>query len=59
VCKKPKVMSSKDIEKKFVGQPIFRQIIDFIPKSKFDLLAKEHQTDRYYKSFPAWNTFCV
>jgi len=47
-------MSSKDIEKKFVGQPIFKQIIDFIPKSKFDLLAKEHQTDRYYKSFPAW-----
>ena len=47
-------MSSKDIEKKFVGQPIFKQIIDFIPKNKFDLLAKKHQTDRYYKAFPAW-----
>lgn len=47
-------MSSKDIEKKFVGQPIFKQLIDFIPKNKFDLLAKKHQTDRYYKAFPAW-----
>ena len=27
-------MSPKDIEKKFVGQPIFKQLIDFIPKKK-------------------------
>jgi len=47
-------MSNKDIEKKFVGQPIFKQLIDFIPKSKFDLLAKKHHTDRYYKTFTAW-----
>ena len=47
-------MSSKDIEKKFVGQPIFKQLIDFIPKNKFNILAQKHQTDRYYKAFPAW-----
>lgn len=47
-------MSSKDIEKKFVGQPIFKQLIDFLPKSKFDVLVKGHQTDRYYKSFSSW-----
>ncbi len=47
-------MSTKDIEKKFVGQPIFKQLVDFIPKGKFDLLAQKHQTDRYYKAFPAW-----
>ena len=47
-------MSFKDIEKKFVGQPIFKQLIDFIPKNKFDILAQKHQTDRYCKSFPAW-----
>lgn len=47
-------MSCKDIEKKFVGQPIFKQLIDFIPKNKFDILAQKHQTDRYYKSFSAW-----
>lgn len=47
-------MSSKDIEKKFVGQPIFKQLIDLLPKSKFAALAVKHQTDRYYKAFPAW-----
>ena len=47
-------MSSKDTEKMFVGQPVFKQLIDFLPKNKFDLLANEHKTDRYYKSFPAW-----
>jgi hypothetical protein len=50
----PKIMSSKVIEKKFFGQPIFKQIIDFIPKNKFDLLARKHQTEEgYYKAFPA------
>ena len=48
-------MSSKDIEKKFVGQPIFKQLIDLLPKGKFDTLAIEHKTDRYYKAFPAWS----
>ncbi len=27
-------MRSKDIEKKFVGQPIFKQLIGFISKDK-------------------------
>jgi hypothetical protein len=47
-------MSSKDTEKKLVGQPIFKQLIDFIPKHKFHQLANQLQTDRYYKAFPAW-----
>ena len=47
-------MSCKDIEKKFVGQPIFKQLIDFIPKNKFDILTQKYQTDRYYKAFPVW-----
>lgn len=47
-------MSSKDIEKKFVGQPIFKQLVDLLPKNKFDILGLEHKTDRYYKAFPAW-----
>ena len=47
-------MSSKDIEKKFVGQPIFKQLIDFLPKNQFNLLAQKHQTDRYYKTYDAW-----
>ncbi len=47
-------MSSKSTEKKLVGQPIFKQIIDFIPKAKFDLLVEQHQSDRYYKTFDSW-----
>lgn len=48
-------MSSKDKEKQFVGQPIFKQMIDFIPKNKFDALALKHKSDRYYKRFSSWD----
>jgi hypothetical protein len=47
-------MSSKNTEKNFIGQPIFKQLIDFIPKNKFDLLVNKHQSDRYYKTFDSW-----
>jgi len=41
----------KDREKKLVGQPIFKQIIDFLPKEKFDLLVSKYKSDKYYKTF--------
>ena len=44
-------MSSKITEKHLVGQPIFKQLIDFIPQGKFDMLVNKHQSDRYYKTF--------
>ena len=47
-------MKAKNTEKNLVGQPIFKQIINLLPKGKFDTLALQHQTDRYYKAFPAW-----
>lgn len=47
-------MKDKNTEKKFVGQPIFKQIIDFIPKDKFALLVRKHNADHYYKSFDSW-----
>lgn len=47
-------MSSKNTEKNLVGQPIFKQLIDFIPKNKFDLLVNKYQSDRYYKTFDSW-----
>jgi hypothetical protein len=47
-------MSVKDNEKKFVGQPIFKQVIDFLPKNKFDILVKKYNSDKYYKAFPAY-----
>lgn len=47
-------MSSKNTEKNLVGQPIFKQLLDFIPRDKFDLLVHKHQSDRYYKTFDSW-----
>ena len=47
-------MSNKNKEKKLVGQPIFKQLIDFIPRNKFDLLVRKHKSDRYYKKFDSW-----
>ena len=47
---------SKDISKNLVGQPIFKQILDYLPKNKFDKLVKEHKSDRYYKykTYSGW-----
>lgn len=47
-------MSNKISEKNLVGQPIFKQLINFIPKDKFEWLVHKHQTDRYYKTFDSW-----
>jgi hypothetical protein len=47
-------MSSKNTEKNLVGQPIFKQLLNFIPRDKFDMLTIKHQTDRYYKTFDSW-----
>lgn len=44
----------KDSEKNLIGQPIFKQLIDILPKNKFDLLVKKHNSDKYYKSFTSW-----
>jgi hypothetical protein len=45
----------KDSQKNLVGQPIFKQVVNIIPKDKFDLLVKEHKSDRYYKSISSWD----
>jgi hypothetical protein len=37
-----------------VGQPIFSQIINMLPKNKFDVLVKRYQSDRYYKKLFSW-----
>lgn len=47
-------MKPKNTENKFVGQPIFKQIIDFIPKDKFNQLVCKHNADHYYKTFDSW-----
>ena len=47
-------MSVKNKEKKLVGQPIFKQLVGFIPKVRFDYIVNQHQSDRYYKTFDSW-----
>lgn len=42
---------SKNTEIKFVGQPIFKQIINLIEKVNISSIIKEHESDRYYKAF--------
>jgi hypothetical protein len=49
-----KNMNSINIEKNLVGQPIFKQLLDFIPRNKVDLLVRKHNSNRYYKTFDSW-----
>ncbi|MBL0027021.1 MAG: DUF4372 domain-containing protein [Saprospiraceae bacterium] len=46
-------MTVKDNSKNLVGQPIFKQLIDFIPKDKFSILALTHKTDKHLQVIPA------
>jgi|GEM_PF-2378102 len=38
----------KDIEKNLVGQPIFKQLVNLLPRDKFDLLVN------HYLQFARW-----
>ena len=42
---------SKNSEINFVGQPIFKQILDLINVVNITSLVKDHNSDRYYKTF--------
>ena len=50
---------SKDKNKNLVGQPIFKQLINLLPKEQFDILVKQCDSDRYYKSFFSWDQLIV
>jgi len=45
----------KDTTKNLVGQPIFKQIIDLLPRHKFDFLVRKYNSDHYYKTFTSWD----
>jgi hypothetical protein len=45
----------KDTTKHLVGQPIFKQIMNILPRDEFDLLAQQCGSNRYYKTFYAWD----
>lgn len=38
----------------FTGQPIFNQILNFIPRTAVQRIARENNADRYYKSFKTY-----
>ena len=44
----------KNTQIKFVGQPIFSQILSLISKEKFTQLVNQTKSDYYYKSFHSW-----
>lgn len=44
---------SKDNEIKFVGQPIFKQVIKLLEAIDFNGIVKKHNADYYYKAFKA------
>jgi hypothetical protein len=46
---------SKDSKKHLVGQPVFKQIIEILPRGKFEQLVHKNKSYRYYKSFSSWN----
>lgn len=54
--KKPKAMSKSNF---FTGQPVFTQILSFIPKHVISRLAKEHQSDHYCKKFTSYHHLIV
>lgn len=39
----------------FTGQPILSQVLQLIPSSLVDRLARKHKADRYCKKFMAWD----
>jgi len=42
---------SKNTEIKYVGQPIFKQIVDLVDTVNIDSLVRKHNSDYYYKAF--------
>ncbi len=44
---------SKNTEIKFVGQPIFKQVISLIDGISMTSILKKHNADYYYKAFKA------
>ena len=47
-------MGKKSI-KNLVGQPIFKQILNLIPREVVNRVIIKHQSDPYYKSFSSWD----
>ena len=47
------ILMSKSIF--FTGQPIFSQVLSFVPKSQVDQISKQNQADKYCKRFNTYD----
>jgi len=45
----------EESKKNLVGQPIFKQILNLIPRAVVDKVVFKHKSDRYCKSFSTWD----
>jgi len=45
----------KGSNKNLIGQSIFKQILNLIPKLVVDRVVFKHKSNRYYKSFSTWD----
>ena len=45
----------KSSKKKIIGQPIYRQILNLIPKEIINRVVLEQRSDRYYKSYSTYD----
>ena len=45
----------KSSKKNLIGQPIFKQFLNLIPRDVVNRVVLQHQGDRYYKSFSTWD----
>ena len=48
---------SKSTSINLVGQPIIKQVLDLIDKTRFKQLVTDNKSDRYYKAFKTWPHF--
>ncbi len=39
----------------FTGQPVFNQILNFIPRASINKIVAEHEADKYYKTFKTYD----
>ncbi len=49
----------KDTTKNLVGQPVFKQVMKILPREQFDILVRQCDSDRYYKTFFSWEQLIV
>jgi hypothetical protein len=45
---------NKNNQKNLIGQPIFAQVLGYIPKKKVESIVNDLQSDRYYKKIPTF-----